>query len=336
MLYANTKDGEKIRAAKKNKSEEIKAYCPLCDWPKCEKPLVYKTGEVNIHHFAHPEGTECSDKWSRGKESEWHLGWKNLVNKKYCEVPIVKGWKKHRADIQNKNGLVIELQNSPISVSEIHEREDFYNNMIWLINGQEKRIIVHSPDSYCGSGYWPDDCNMIIWKYSKKAILEAKKRIFIDIGNEEILYIVKNVNGSYYSETNEGNRFGGYLISKTDFVDYFLKAKNNSVFDNIQKSMLEGNGWYLEHLKLFEKYFHWLLKTKTHSSLRYRVNEEEMFDDYFIVDDYKSPRFLIDLTYFIVEHPEYNDKRYLLFKTIKTGIELGWHDAMRDGTLKYA
>lgn len=41
----------------------------------------------------------------------------------------------HRADIVAKDGAVIELQHSPISVDEILARERFYGKMLWLIDG---------------------------------------------------------------------------------------------------------------------------------------------------------------------------------------------------------
>lgn len=333
MLYANTKDGQKIRATEKNKSEGVKAYCPICDWPQCKKTLDYRLGKVNIHHFAHQKNSKCSDDWSRGKESEWHCGWKKLVNKKYCEVPIVKGWDKHRADIQNKNGLVVELQNSSISVSEIQEREKFYGNMIWLFNEQDSRIIVHSPSRHSNDDYWPSDCNMVIWKNAKKTILESRKRIFLDLGNEQILYLVKNLNDSYYHEWKKAKVFGGYLINKNDFIDYFLKTKENDAFDNIHESLLEGNGWYLQQLKLFEKYYKWLLRAKTYWGRTSRMTEKDVFCYYFINHGFQSH--LPNLRDFIKKHPEYDGKQYLLFKTIKLGIELGWHTAISDELLRF-
>lgn len=43
----------------------------------------------------------------------------------------------HRADIRRDDGLVIELQASSISAEEIAEREAFYGEMVWLLDGRE-------------------------------------------------------------------------------------------------------------------------------------------------------------------------------------------------------
>ena len=44
---------------------------------------------------------------------------------------------KHLADIKTQDDLVIEFQNSSISTTTIEIREEFYGDMIWVINAQE-------------------------------------------------------------------------------------------------------------------------------------------------------------------------------------------------------
>lgn len=71
--------------------------------------------------------------------------------KENAEIGIKKDGKKHIADIQTNEKVVIELQKSSISKPIIREREDFYGEkMLWLINGEEfkKNLIVKD--------YWED------------------------------------------------------------------------------------------------------------------------------------------------------------------------------------
>lgn len=43
----------------------------------------------------------------------------------------------HRADVIASDGAVVELQNSPLSVGDIRDREAFYGpRMVWLLNGE--------------------------------------------------------------------------------------------------------------------------------------------------------------------------------------------------------
>jgi hypothetical protein len=326
MLYAKTRDGQKLRANIKNKNKGIEAYCPFCDWPKCENQLRYNIGKVKTDYFSHPPNSNC-DPWSRGKETEWHQSWKKLINKNYCEVTVEKNGVKHRADIQNKNGLVIELQNSPISVSEIYEREKFYKNMIWLFNGKASNIIPHRK-TY--SYYWPNNCYEIIWANPRKTILSSQKRIFIDIGNEEIVYLQKNVDGLYYYNSNK-EIFAGYIIKQSDFIDYFFKCKNILIFDQIRDSLLESCSWYFEQLETFEIYFDWLFSTKANRNHHFLRNENEIFNYYFSTNRLEKHKG--NLWLFIEEFPQYRNNEYFLLKTIKLGFKSHWHKVLKENKL---
>lgn len=334
MLYAKTKDGQKIRANIKNKNKGIEVYCPFCDWPNCENPLRYNIGKVKTDYFSHPPMSNC-DPWSRGKETEWHQSWKKLVNKKYCEVTVEKNGVKHRADIQNKNGLVIELQNSPISVSDIYEREQFYKNMIWLFNGKSSNI-TPNPKTYSyywPSNYWPSSCHEIIWQNPKKTMLSSQKKVFIDIGNGDIIYLVKNVYDSYYFNSDK-TKFAGYMIKQNDFIDYYFKCENRPVFDQIRDLQLESNGWYFEQLETFEMYFNWLLYTKSTSKSYFSRTENGIFNYYFSNDNLVKHK--DNLEHFIEKFPQYRENEYLLLKTIKLGIKSDWHKMLKENRLKYA
>ena len=128
---------ERVEAAPKKE-----AVCPLC----LEK-VISKCGNINI----------------------WHLSWKNEFPKEQQEVTI----KPHRADIQNKEAVVIELQNSPISIEGIKEREIFYNTMIWLINGETfaKGLNLRKKDKIY----------TFRWKNPSKAWWNCKKPLYIDL-----------------------------------------------------------------------------------------------------------------------------------------------------------
>lgn len=99
--------------------EKVKAYC----------------GDIYINHWRHIELQNC-DTWSEG-ETEWHREWKNKFPKDWQEVIIKKGKEEHRADIKTSKDLILELQNSSISPSTIKIRENFYGNMVWLINANK-------------------------------------------------------------------------------------------------------------------------------------------------------------------------------------------------------
>jgi len=160
MLWA-IKDGDRILATPKQK-----AICPLC-----KDEVISKCGNIKIWHWSHKSNKDCDD-WYE-PESKWHLDWKNEFPKEQTEVSIGK----HRADIINSNKVIIELQNSIISSENIIEREMFYKNMIWLLNGKtlakglklkkKKEIITFR------------------WKSPPKSWWFAKKDIYVDFSDKQ-------------------------------------------------------------------------------------------------------------------------------------------------------
>lgn len=83
-------------------------------------------------------------------ESPWHKNWKNAFPESYREVTFLNRdlGEHHRADVLAPCGTVIEFQNSPISLTELKSREEFYPKMLWLVNGKKFKgftILKHLP-----------------------------------------------------------------------------------------------------------------------------------------------------------------------------------------------
>src|SRR6188508_3282245 len=111
MLFALV-DGEKVEAKPKTQGK-----CQLC-----ESDVFSKCGEVNVWHWAHYKDESC-DHWYE-PETEWHKNWKLIFSKENCEIVITKDGIRHIADIQTKEEVIIELQNSPIQKPIIRSREN--------------------------------------------------------------------------------------------------------------------------------------------------------------------------------------------------------------------
>jgi competence CoiA-like predicted nuclease len=156
MIWA-LKNNEKTKATPKEK-----AICPLCN-----EEVISKCGEIKVWHWSHKADFDCD---SFGEpETEWHINWKNNFPKEQQEVIIGK----HRADIKTKNGIVIELQNSSLSTIKIKEREEFYKNMIWLLNGKK---LANNLDLRKNK-----DIITFRWKHPPKSWWYSKKPIYIDL-----------------------------------------------------------------------------------------------------------------------------------------------------------
>ena len=103
----------------------------------CANSMVAKCGKVRIHHWAHQRSNLCDSWWE--SETEWHRNWKNQFPIDWQEiVHHAEDGEKHIADIKTQEGWTIEFQNSPISPEELQSRENFYEKLVWVVNGTRR------------------------------------------------------------------------------------------------------------------------------------------------------------------------------------------------------
>ena len=160
MKFAVTKDGEKVQASK-----GMEAVCPVC-----LEPVLARCGRIKIHHWAHVADLDC-DQWTE-PETEWHRDWKAQFDSRFVEVPMGP----HRADLRNGKGVVIELQNSNISPAEIQEREQFYGNMVWVVNA------ALFADRFFLTRQMGPNIFSFKWKNMRPSWLAARKPVYLDMG----------------------------------------------------------------------------------------------------------------------------------------------------------
>ena len=102
----------------------------------CDLDTIAKCGEKVMWHWAHTSKMDCDPWWEN--ETEWHRNWKEHFPEEFREVVHqceITG-EKHRADIKSESGIILEIQNSPISLDELRSREHFYKNLVWVVNAE--------------------------------------------------------------------------------------------------------------------------------------------------------------------------------------------------------
>lgn len=101
----------------------------------CSKPVIAKCGTRKIWHWAHKSKTECDNWWE--PETEWHRTWKNYYPSDWQEISLFdkRTNEKHIADVRTVHSLVVEFQHSNITPQERTSREQFYKNMVWVVDG---------------------------------------------------------------------------------------------------------------------------------------------------------------------------------------------------------
>jgi competence protein CoiA len=230
-----------VNGARRRPSPGWRGCCP-----QCGEPVLAKCGEHKAWHWAH-KSADC-DPWSEG-ESAWHQGWKNYFPEEWREVTMGD----HRADLLTPLG-VIELQNSPISSETIREREAFYGRMVWIVNAERFDLALHhewrlrklaaqlykdepardlfwllsdeaqkqealyrEKSSRVKAGHEADTHQELRWRWPSKSWLAARKTIYLDRGDGELLQIRKvYAEGRYLTVTR---------VDAIEFIDAIRDAK---------------------------------------------------------------------------------------------------------------
>jgi len=120
-----------------------KGICPLCG-----ETLVARCGNIRMHHWAHPSDSQCPYKENKG---EWHIDWQNNFPDDWQEIIMTDSITQERniADIQTPTGFVLEFQHSHINDEEKIARENFYKNMVWVVDGLNwKKITAFFENKY--------------------------------------------------------------------------------------------------------------------------------------------------------------------------------------------
>lgn len=128
-----------VDGIKRAPKPKLKGIC--CN---CGSPTQAKCGTRKVWHWAHVNLQHCDSWWEN--ETEWHRLWKSYFpeqNQEVVHFDEITG-EKHIADIRTDNGMIIEIQNSPMSEAEMLSRENFYEKMMWIINGErfKRKFII--------------------------------------------------------------------------------------------------------------------------------------------------------------------------------------------------
>ena len=105
--------------------------------PFCGAETIAKCGQYVRWHWAHKRFSSC-DPWHES-ETNWHLKWKDCFPPEYQEIVHIDEvtGERHIADVKASGGTVVEVQHSPISDKELISREQFYGDMIWIVDARD-------------------------------------------------------------------------------------------------------------------------------------------------------------------------------------------------------
>ena len=266
MKYAIV-NNERVEAQK-----GMKGFCPVCN-----KPVIARCGEFKVNHWAHTKSAHC-DKWWEA-ETEWHRAWKDLFPKEWQEVIAYdeKTGEKHVADIKTDKGLVIEFQHSHIKPEEQTAREEFYKNMIWVVDGTRLKRdfsrfskafrspdikyigqnirLLYSPDEHLPKN-WQRRSFPIIFDYQNYIISDETPDYIRNIQNqlwcllpikaERFVVIIPTSMENFINDIKEGRFFDSHLIA--DYIQKYLEQTQLNQLQRLKdqiKKIPKGRRWYL-------------------------------------------------------------------------------------------
>lgn len=206
-----------------HKSEALPKLKGLC--PHCGAEMIARCGRVKVWHWAHKTKEVCDPWWE--PETEWHREWKDHFPVEWQEVTHINPitGEKHIADVKNPYGLAIEFQHSPIKYEERCSREEFYGNMVWVVNGTRGSL----DESYFNMGLsgpiQKDPLAYQISWFSRGKLLhnwgESKVKVYLDFGKDIIWRLV------FFDSTKMIGAVGP--LPKSVFIEDCLKGNEISV-----------------------------------------------------------------------------------------------------------
>ena len=178
-----------VNGQRSEPSPQLRASCAYCG-----REVISKCGRVKIWHWAHKSRASCDPWWE--SETEWHRNWKDNFPVDWQEVIHTDEatGEKHVADVRTPFGLVIEFQHSPIDPRELESREAFYENLIWVVDGDRGTadpqffnmgLLTTEPARFEPLAYYFE------W-WSKSRLMhnwaETTSPVYLDFGDEELLW----------------------------------------------------------------------------------------------------------------------------------------------------
>nr|WP_291285286.1 competence protein CoiA family protein [Flavobacterium sp.] len=239
-------DGHKIEASK-----GAKGFCQSCG-----AEMIAKCGEFKINHWAHKKIRQCDIWWET--ETEWHREWKGNFPIEWQEIIQFDSLtnEKHIADVRTDKGLVIEFQHSHINPIERRQREDFYKNMIWIVDGtrlqrdiprfikaQKDFVSMENPSIFgiefadeCFPKNWLGSSVPVIFDFKGTALIGNKK------SNRTLLYCIFPVQSDWLTVFAE--------ISRKALIKSIIDGEWQTRYANFMNDLSERNKIKAQQAKL--------------------------------------------------------------------------------------
>jgi len=184
MQFAN------VNGIKARPEPTLRATCPHCG-----SEMISRCGRVKVWHWSHIRNPHCDRWWE--SETQWHRDWKNCFPVEWQEISHTDPTTRelHIADVKNPFGLVVEFQHSRLKPEEREARENFYDEMVWVVDGLRGELdeswfnmglsrtpIQKSPLAYQVK-WWGQSRLLHDWS-------QGRSKVYIDFGKDHLWRLV--------------------------------------------------------------------------------------------------------------------------------------------------
>jgi hypothetical protein len=206
-----------INGERKEAQPSLKGVCIGCGGP-----TLARCGEVRVNHWAHQSQRRCDSWWEN--ETDWHRAWKNQFPSDWQEiVQTAESGEKHIADVKTKDNWVIEFQHSYINPQERRSREDFYKNLIWIVDGNRRLKDKKRFFEILGDGGRHKDFPNLKSTFPEGALfrdwINSNAYVFFDFGEEDLWCLLPKSN-EYYASV--------LPITRRQFIEFHVDESMSS------------------------------------------------------------------------------------------------------------
>jgi hypothetical protein len=260
----------KFALVESHKAQAVKGVHGTC--PNCGSALIAKCGEVKINHWAH-KGIRNCDRWWEN-ETAWHRSWKNNFPAEWQEISLLdeRTGEKHIADVRTGHGLVIEFQHSHMNPQERTARENFYKNMIWVVDGtrlkNDYKRLLKGKDNFRNTGNkgiyfvsFPEECFPSAW-------LGSPVPVIFDFRGAESINDLNDMRNSLYCLFPK--RFGSESILVAMSHEFFIKHTTNGELKNLMENIYQFEKNWQNQMEVRKRQQENIMFRRFSSAVRFR------------------------------------------------------------------
>lgn len=167
----------------------------------CHSEMTAKCGDVLVWHWAHTNRPDhCTSPYG---ESEWHLLWKERAIDGTQEYPHPT--RPRRADVRAPSGFVVEFQRSPLTATQVRDREnDWDRRLVWVLDAEAaynaERLRLFEPEPGLRR-------QRFYWFKSPEIVRAVTCTTLYDLGDDELFYV------EYGNSRGNGLSGSGWWVS---------------------------------------------------------------------------------------------------------------------------